>query len=76
MAIDPNTTIAQAWADDRARLVAAKAALETLKDSLDLEVDLYLDADAKSTARNIVSDFPMKFEQIDRAVARLDELLA
>ena len=76
MAIDPNVTIAQAWADDRARLVAAKAALETLKDSLDLEVDLYLDADAKSTARNIVSDFPMKFEQIDRAVARLDELLA
>lgn len=75
MAIDPNTTIAEAWADDRARLVAAKAAMETLKADLDLEVDLYLDADAKNTARSLVSDFPMKFEQIDRAVARLDELL-
>lgn len=75
MSIDPNTTIAEAWADDRARLVAAKAELEEIKARLDLEVDLYLDADAKNTARNIVSDFSMKFEQIDRAVARLDELL-
>lgn len=75
MIIDPNITIAEAWADDRSRLVAAKAALETLKDSLELEVDLYLDADAKNAARSIVSDFSMKFEQIDRAVARLDELL-
>jgi hypothetical protein len=75
MAIDPNTTIAEAWADDRARLVEAKAKMEELKAILDLEVDLYLDADAKNTARSLMSDFPMKFEQIDRAVARLDELL-
>jgi hypothetical protein len=76
MSIDRNTTIAQAWADDRARLLATKDAMVNLKDSLDLEVDLYLDADAKNTARHLLSDFSMKFEQIDRVVARLDELLA
>lgn len=76
MSIDPSITIAQAWGDDRARLLAAKGELETLKAALDLEVDLYLDSDAKITARQLVSDFPMRIDQIDRAVARLDELLA
>lgn len=76
MSIDRNITIAQAWADDRARLLATKDAMVNLKDSLDIEVDLYLDADAKNMARHLLSDFSMKFEQIDRAVARLDELLA
>lgn len=76
MAIDPQITIAQAWADDRARLESIKTALEEFKASVDVEIDLYIDTRALNAARHAVGEVAMRIENIDSAIAHLDELLA
>lgn len=76
MAIDPTITVAQAWADDRARLVALKTELETFSAAQAAEQELYINDIAKVAARNAYADTAMRIEQVDAAIARLDELLA
>lgn len=76
MAIDPTITVAQAWADDRARLVALKTELETFSAAQAAEQELYINDIAKVAARNSYADTAMRIEQVDAAIARLDELLA
>lgn len=76
MAIDPTITIAQAWADDRARLVALRTELEAFKATHEAEQSLYIDSQARSAAQYAYSDASMRIETIDAAIARLDELLA
>lgn len=73
MPINPNLTLAEAWAEDKVRLETLKNSLEALRDSQAEEYDMYIDTRALNAARNAISDINMRLENIDNTIAYLED---